>query len=248
MGAGRGQFIILTAAIILIVVVALVAVIHQSTTTPPPSPPPIYAAIATVDQSIRAILVEADANYTHTVIAQEENPCGATSTATLGGGQRLQTLFDEELENLTYIYSGYGLQLEPQSVFLAASWCTGPLGGGSTSALATVTFNLTSLGLTGYRYEAAYTLEAHSAGCSLGATELVCTLEVSQDGSPLTGLNQSYFYLMSPAGWAASNLAVDYDNGTYTVGWPAQEGGQPSPIAVENQLGVYVVLYPPPPM
>lgn len=245
MGSRSGQFIIVAAAIILIVVVALVATIHQSL-EPAPPPPPIYVAVSLVDQSIQAMLVEVLANYTHAAMATHRDGCGLIDVETPGGLEPMGLLFDEEVENLTYVYSGYGLLLAPQNPTFVLAWCTGPLGGGSSTALATVRFNLSALGLTGYSYQVAYTLGAYATHCSTRGGELLCTIDVFQQGrSPVSGLNQSHFYFMSPTGWEASNVAADYGNGTYLVGWAVSVSPAQAPIAVENRFGVFVVIYPP---
>jgi len=244
-GRKSGQFIIMTAAIILLIIIVLVASIHQAATTTQ-SPPPLYTAVESVTQSLQTILVASLANYSHTAI--EHEGCGSTIVYTPSGEQPQQNLFDQLIDNLTYIYSEYGLLIAQTQPTYTVAWCTGQLGGGSTTISATFQFNLTSLGLTNYKEELSYSLEAYTPSCTLNADNdnLTCTVTVLQSGNPLTGLNQSYFYLSQVAGWLQAEHTLDYDNGTYAVSW--QLSGTPSTplgatVAVENQFGVYVVIF-----
>jgi len=245
-GKKSGQFIVMTAAIILLIIIVLVASIHQTATTTQ-SPPPLYTAVESVTQSLQTILVTSLANYSHTAIEQPST-CPYTTVYTPSEEQPQQALFDQLINNLTYIYSEYGLLIAQTQPTYTVAWCTGQLGGGSTTIGATFRFNLTSLGLTNYKEELSYSLEAYTPSCTLNTDNgnLTCTVTVLQSGNPLTGLNQSYFYLSQVAGWVQAEHTLDYDNGTYAVSW--QLSGIPSTlpgatIAVENQFGVYVVTF-----
>jgi len=238
MGKKSGQFIIMTAVIILLIIIVLVASIHQTATTTQ-SPPPIYAAIESVNQSLESILVTSLAYYSHAEIEQLSG-CGA------GGGEPPQTLFDQLVDNLTYIYSEYGLLIQQTRPTYNVSWCTGQLGGGSTTVTATYRFNMTRLGLSNYKDELTYSLEAYTPSCTLNTDNLTCTITVLQSGSPDEGLNQSYFYLSQGSAWMQAHHSIDYDNGTYSVSWQLTTTPSPgygAPVAVENQFGVYVVTF-----
>jgi hypothetical protein len=244
----EGQFIILTATIILLVIILFVASLHTSDThNYVAGTPQIYVAIESVNQSLESAIEVTLGYYTHLAITQAA--CGGNVSATPSQQAEVTRVLDDQLGNLSVLYSGYGLLVKVTQAHFNIYPCTGVDYAGTSSAVATVELNMTGVGLTGFKDTVAYTLEAYTSNCTQGSNNVTCNVTVLQftfggANMPVQGLNQSFFFLYVGQGWQTATEAVYYGNGTYGVTWQNVASIQKGlPVAVENQYGVYALTF-----
>jgi len=133
----NGQFVIIAVLMIAIMIISIGALMHRAVTYYKHEPWEEYLTlIGAIELNSRRLVELSLANYTNT-----DSPDNNTLRINL---EKWQT-------NLTAIYPGYGISLGYSDCFLAYDWNETS---SSSSANATFSLNIASIGLTGYKFMA----------------------------------------------------------------------------------------------
>jgi len=225
----RGQFIIIAVLLIAIMMVSLGAILYSTVTYYKHEPWEEYLTLmGNIELNSHRLVELSLSNYTHTL-----NP------------NILKANLEQWQINLTKIYSGYGIALTYSlanatgynySLGLTYNWNKTA---SFSAANATFSLNVTSVGLTGYKFVATAFVNLTIVNVDRANKKINVTV-TGEDGTPITGLEKDNFQV---DGLNVTSVGSSYDPNyilVYTINCETTPPVNPT-VRVWDQRGIQVI-------
>ncbi len=222
----KGQFIIIAFLMIAIMIISIGAMMHEAVTYYKHEPWEEYLSLlGNIELNSRHIVELSLANYTHLL---DLNGSTATQEVLRLNLQRWQS-------DLTRIYPGYGIALGIHSPGLAVDWNEKSA---SSRGNATLTLNITSIGLKTYKFKATTLLTLRIVGSP--SNNKVNVTVTQEEGKPIPNLKADNFQVN---GMKPNEVTSRYYNKTYPIIYTLTcDSNIPSPVIVKawDMRGIHV--------